>query len=115
MVSRLVMTAFECPKMAMACFAAFSATSDDRQSKPLYCSPHLLLQGPAVDLILGRLEPQSKRAAKRVRQLIQDSGGSLTFSATEECNKLQVDLPLVSKQFKKLYQMTIRAYSRQVR
>ena len=84
-------------------------------TKGIYSRPEVLTVGYAIDLILGRAECKSKQMAKRLRQLIDQSGGNLSCSPAKECRKFQVDLSLVSKQFRKLYQTTMRAYSRQVR
>ena len=83
--------------------------------KEIYSTPEVLCVGYAVDVILAKAQCESTLAAKRIRQLIDESGGSLSFSPASECQKLQVNLSLVSRQFKKLYQVTIRSYSRQVR
>src|SRR5437660_2374333 len=98
-------------------------TSDSRsdatrmafRSAKAYGAPDLVCVGHALDLILGRAECKSRQAAERVRRMIDELGGTLSFSPASECQKLQVDLSLVSRQFKKLYQVTIRSYSRQVR
>ncbi len=83
--------------------------------KESYSRPELLPVGYATDLILGRANCKSKQVAKRIRQLIDESGGNLLWTPAKECRKLQVNLSLVSKQFRKLYQVTMRAYSRQIR
>lgn len=67
------------------------------------------------DLVLEKAESKSVLAAKRIRQLLDESGGSLSCSPIKECRKFQISLSLVSKQFKKLHGLTIRTYSRQVR
>src|SRR5438874_865229 len=87
----------------------------DGAKKPHYSPPESLPLGWATDIILARAESRSALAAKRIRQLIDESGGSLSCSPAKECQTFQVNLSLVSKQFKKLYQMTMRAYSRRVR
>src|SRR5256885_12097599 len=83
--------------------------------KASYLRPEIFFVGYAMELILGRVDCESKRVAKRIRQLIDESGGSLSCSPAKECRILQVNLSLVSKQFIKLYKVTMRAYSRQVR
>src|SRR5256885_13070997 len=83
--------------------------------KASYLRPEIFCVGYAMELILGRVDCESKRVAKRIRQMIDESGGSLSCSPAKECRRLQVNLSLVSKQFRKLYHVTIRAYSRQVR
>lgn len=84
-------------------------------SKKTYCTPTLSCIGRALDIILARTDCKSKLAAERVRRMIEESGGSLSFSPSAECKRLQVSLSLVSRQFKKLYQVTIRSYARLVR
>ena len=83
--------------------------------KASYSRPELLYLGHAMELIRGRTDCASKQVAKRIHQLIENSGGSLTCSPAKECRTLQVDLSLVSKQFRKLYRVTMRAYARQIR
>ena len=83
--------------------------------KEIYSPPELVPLGWATDVILARAESRSAQAAKRIRELIDESGGSLSCSPAKECLAFQVNLSLVSKQFKKLYQVTMRAYSRGVR
>jgi len=83
--------------------------------KEPYSRPELLHIGYATELILERSECESKQVAKTIRQMIDKSGGSLSCSPAKECRRLQVNISLVSKQFRKLYQVTIRAYSRQIR
>src|SRR5437879_7248823 len=83
--------------------------------KASYSRPELLYLGHAMELIRGRTDCASKQVAKRIHQLIENSGGSLSCSPAKECRTLQVDLSLVSKQFRKLYRVTIRAYARQIR
>ena len=91
-----------------------SPCGNDIQAPKKACSPpELLSVGYAREL--ERSERQSKQVAKRIRQMIDESGGSLSCSPAKECRRLQVNLSLVSKQFRKLYHVTIRAYSRQVR
>jgi AraC-like DNA-binding protein len=84
-------------------------------AKEVYWAPEVLFLGWATDTILERAESRSKLAAKRIRQLIDESGGSLSYSPARECQAFQVNLSLVSKQFKRLYRTTIRAYSRRIR
>src|SRR6266704_4191094 len=93
----------------------WSPTRKYECTKQIYLPPELLFLGHAVDLILARIECQSRQVAKRIRRLIDEYDGGLSFSPTRECQKLQVDLSLVSRQFKKLYRVTIRSYLRQVR
>ncbi|HKD50691.1 MAG TPA: helix-turn-helix domain-containing protein [Candidatus Acidoferrum sp.] len=80
-----------------------------------YSAPRLLWVGQALDVILARAECKSRQVAERVRRLIDESSGSLSFSPAGECQKLQVSLSLVSRQFKKIYQVTIRSYARNIR
>jgi AraC-like DNA-binding protein len=80
-----------------------------------YCVPEISCMGHAINVILERGKSKSKRAAEQIRRMIDESGGSLLFSAASECQELKVSLSLVSRQFKKLYQVTIRRYSRDVR
>jgi AraC-like DNA-binding protein len=115
MTTSLVISAFEWPQSAVASFSELPTTPNDECSRQIYFPPELLFLGRAVDLILARIECESKQAAKRVRRLIDEFNGSLSFSPAKECEKLQVDLPLVSRQFKNLYHVTIRSYSRQIR
>ena len=75
----------------------------------------MIVSSDAKDLVLEKAESKSVRAAKRIRQLLDESGGSLALSPAKECRRLQINLSMVSKQFKKLHGVTIRAYSRQVR
>ncbi|PYT73663.1 MAG: hypothetical protein DMG39_05880 [Acidobacteria bacterium] len=84
-------------------------------AKEVYWAPEVLFLGWATDTILERAESRSKLAAKRIRQLIDESGGRLSCSPAKECQAFQVNLSLVSKQFKRLYRTTIRAYSRRIR
>ena len=91
------------------------ATQKAFDSRRAYCKPQLLYVGRALDLILERTECKSRQVAERVRRLIDESNGSLSFSPACECQKFQVSLSLVSRQFKKLYQVTIRSYARNVR
>ena len=91
-----------------------SPCGNDIQTPKKACSPpELLSVGYAMEL--ERSDRHSKQMAKRIRQIIDESGGSLSCSPAKECRRLQVNLSLVSKQFRKLYHVTIRAYSRQVR
>jgi len=91
-----------------------SPCENDIQAPKKACSPPELLRvGYATEL--ERSERQSTQVAKRIRQMIDESGGSLSCGPAKECRRLQVNLSLVSKQFRKLYHVTIRAYSRQVR
>jgi AraC-like DNA-binding protein len=115
MTTRLVTTAFEWLQSAAGSFADLRGTHNSVHSKQFYRPPELFFVGCATDLILARIECKSKEAAKRVRRLIDEYDGSLSFSPARECQKLQVDLPLVSKQFKRLYHVTIRSYSGQIR
>lgn len=87
----------------------------DGARKEVYSPPELLSLGRATDIILARAESRSALAAKKIRQLIDESGGSLSCSPAKQCQAFQVNLSLVSKQFKKLFQVTMRAYSRRVR
>jgi len=84
-------------------------------SKRAYCRPQLFCIGHALKLILARADCKSKLVAERVRRMIDESGGSLSFSPSGECRRLQISLSLVSRQFRKLYQVTMRSYARQVR
>lgn len=84
-------------------------------SRQDYAPPQLLCVGSALEVILARTECKSRQVAERVRRLIDESSGSLSFSPAGECQKLQVSLSLVSRQFKKIYQVTIRSYARSVR
>src|SRR6267154_4392747 len=115
MTTNLVTSAFEWPPSAVESSSELPATRNDECSKQTYFPPELLFLGRAVDLILARIECKSRQAAKKVRRLIDEFGGSLSFSPTRECQKLQVDLSLASRQFKKLYRVTMRSYSRQIR
>jgi len=91
------------------------ATLKVLHSRRAYCKPQLLCVGHALDLILARAECKSRQVAERVRRLIDESNGSLSFSPAGECQKFQVSLSLVSRQFKKIYQVTIRSYARNIR
>lgn len=91
------------------------ATPEAFRSKKVYSAPQLLLVGHALDVILARAECKSRQVAERVRNLIDESNGSLSFSPAGECRKFQVSLSLVSRQFKKTYRVTIRSYARNVR
>ncbi len=115
MTTSLVASGFERPQSAEGPFSGLPATRSDESTKQIYLPPKLLFLGHAVDLILARIECKSRQAAKRIRQLIDEFGGNLSFSPARECQKLQVDLSLVSRQFKKLYRVTMRSYSRQIR
>ena len=115
MITSVVGSAFEWPPSAVGSFSELPATRNDECSKQIYFSPELLFLGRAVDLILARIECESRQAAKQIRRLIDEFGGSLSFSPARECQKRQVDLSLVSRQFKKLYRVTMRSYSRQIR
>ena len=84
-------------------------------SRQSYAPPHLFCVGRASNLILGRTECKSRQVAERVRHMIDESSGSLSFSPAGECRKLQVSLSLVSRQFKKIYRVTIRSYARNIR
>ena len=92
-----------------------TATQRAFPARRAYRGPQLRCVGHALDLILERTECKSRQVAERVRHMIDESSGSLTFSPAEECQKFQVSLSLVSRQFKKIYCVTIRSYSRQVR
>lgn len=83
--------------------------------KRSYCAPQLLCIGHALDVILARTECKSRQVAERVRHMIDESNGSLSFSPAGECQKFQVSLSLVSRQFKKIYRVTIRSYARNIR
>jgi len=115
MTTSLVTSLFEWPQSAVASFSGLPATRNDECAKQIYLPPELLFLGRAVDLILARIECESRQAAKRIRRLIDEFDGNLSFSPAGECQKLQVDLSLVSRQFKKLYRVTMRSYSRQIR
>ncbi|SRR6266403_1943318 len=115
MITSLVTSAFEWPQSGVGCLSALCKTQDSEHSKLIYRSPEMFVLGYAADLILGRIECKSKQAAKRVRRLIDEFDGSLSFSPARECQRLQVGLPIVSRQFKKLYRTTMRSYSRQIR
>lgn len=91
---------------------ATQKTSDSRQA---YSPPQLFCVGRASEVILARTECKSRQVAERVRRLIDESSGSLSFSPAGECQKFQVSLSLVSRQFKKIYRVTIRSYARNVR
>jgi AraC-like DNA-binding protein len=84
-------------------------------SRQVYCAPQLFCVGRALDVILERAECKSRQVAERVRRMIDESNGSLSFSPAGECQKFQVSLSLVSRQFKKIYRVTIRSYSRTIR
>lgn len=84
-------------------------------SRQAYAPPQLLCIGRASGVILARAECKSRQVAERVRYLIDESSGSLSFSPAGECRKFQVSLSLVSRQFKKIYQVTIRSYARNIR
>src|SRR5215467_1956140 len=92
--------------------AARRKAFDHRQA---YSSPRLFCVGHAMDVILARAECKSRQVAERVRYMIDESSGSLSFSPAGECRKFQVSLSLVSRQFKKIYQVTIRSYARNIR
>lgn len=115
MTTSQVTSAFEGPRFDRGSFSELHAKHNSERSKQFYRTPESFFLGYAADLILERIECRSKQVAKRVRQLIDEFDGSLSFSPARECQKLQVDLPLVSRQFKKLYRITMRSYSRQVR
>ncbi len=115
MTTSLVTSAFEWPQPAAGSFSELPARRNDECSEEIYLPPELIFLGRAVDLILARIECESRQAAKRIRRLIDEFRGSLSFSPARECQKLQVDLSLVSRQFKKLYRVTMRSYSRQIR
>ena len=83
--------------------------------KQAHSAPRLSCVGRALDVILARAECRSRQVAERVRRLIDESSGSLSFSPAGECHKFQVSLSLVSRQFKKIYQVTIRSYARNIR
>jgi len=114
-ITSLAASGFEWPQSAETSFSELPATRNDERSKQIYLPPKLLFLGHAVDLILARIECESRQAAKRIRRLIDEFGGNLSFSPARECQKLQVDLSLVSRQFKKLYRVTMRSYSQQIR
>src|SRR6266550_6474428 len=105
MIISLVTSGLKWPQPATSSFSEMQAMHNDESSKQLYHSPELFFHGYAADLIWGRIECESKQAAKRVRRLIDEFNGSLSFSPAKECQKLQVDLPLVSRQFKNLYRI----------
>lgn len=95
--------------------ATIANTGQLAPCKSVYSGPALLCVAHATELILERTECQSKQVAKRLRRLIDECGGNLSCSPARECRSVQVELSLVSRQFKKLYHVTLRAYSRQVR
>lgn len=103
------------PHSAVGSFFEFRVTDNPERPKQTYRPPEVFLLGYAGDLIFGRIDCESKLAAKRMRRLIDEFGGNLSFSPASECRKLQVGLPLVSRQFKKLYRVTMRSYAWQVR
>ena len=115
MITSLATSAFERPQSAVGSFSGLPATRNDECSKQIYFPPEVLFLGRAVDLIFARIECESRQTAKQIRRLIDEFGGSLSFSPARECLALQVDLSLVSRQFKKLYRITMRNYSRQIR
>ena len=80
-----------------------------------YSAPRVFCVGHALDVILARAECKSRQVAERIRRLVDESSGSLSFSPAGECQKFQVSLSLVSRQFKKIYQVTIRSYARNIR
>jgi AraC-like DNA-binding protein len=92
-----------------------AATGKEFHSRQVYCAPQLSCVGRALDLILERAECRSRQVAERVRRMIDESNGSLSFSPAGECQKFQVSLSLVSRQFKRIYRVTIRSYARSVR
>lgn len=92
-----------------------AATGKAFHPRQVYCAPQLLCVGPALDVILERAECKSRQVAERVRRMIDESNGSLSFSPAGECQRFQVSLSLVSRQFKKIYRVTIRSYARTVR
>src|SRR6266576_2221329 len=110
MTTSLAMLGFEWPQSVAGSLPGLAAPGTDVCSKQTYSTPELVFLGRAVDLILARIECASVQAAKRIRRLIDESAGSLTFSPTKECQKVQIDLSLVSKQFKKLFRVTMRSY-----
>jgi AraC-like DNA-binding protein len=91
------------------------AAQEASHSRQAYRAPQLFCVGSAFEVILARAECKSRQVAERVRRLIDESSGSLSFSPAGECQKFQVSLSLVSRQFKKIYQVTIRSYARNVR
>ena len=114
-MTSLITSAFKWPQATTSSFSEMRAMHNDENFKQIYHSPELFFQGYATDLIWERIECESKQVAKRVRRLIDEFNGSLSFSPAKECQKLQIDLPLVSRQFKNLYRVTMRSYSRQIR
>ena len=91
------------------------ATLETLKTRQAYAPPQLFCVGRAVEVILARAECKSRQVADRVRHLIDESSGSLSFSPAGECRKFQVSLSLVSRQFKKIYRITIRSYARNIR
>jgi AraC-like DNA-binding protein len=110
------MKATEKPKPVFSLHESSAAdTYSVSRSQPSYHRPELFLLGRATDLIMERAVCRSGQLAARIRRLIDESRGNLSFSPAKECEKFQISLSLVSRQFKKLYRVTMRAYSRQVR
>lgn len=101
------------------CDAKSDLSSGTRQktfhSRHAYAPPQLFCVGSALEVILARAECKSRQVAERVRRMIDESNGSLSVSPAGECQKFQVSLSLVSRQFKKIYRVTIRSYARSVR
>src|SRR5260370_18121271 len=115
MTTSLVTSGLEWRQSAAGSFSELPATRKDKCAKQIYLPPELVFLGHAVDVILARIECESRQAAKRIRRLIDECGGNLSFSPARECQKLEIDLSLVSRQFKKLYRVTMRSYSRKLR
>ena len=110
------MKATEKPKPVSSLYESSAAdTYSVSRSQPSYHGPELFLLGWATDLILEKAVCRSRQVAARIRQLIDESGGSLSCSPAKECEKFQISLSLVSRQFKKLYRVTMRTYARRVR
>ena len=95
--------------------AGSASTQNAVHAKRNYSRPELYCAGHALDVILARTECKSRQVAERVRHMIDESNGSLSFSPAGECQKFQVSLSLVSRQFKKIYRVTIRSYARNIR
>src|SRR5690242_3692567 len=103
--------ATEKPKPVFSLYESSAAdTYSVSRSQPSYHRPELFLLGRATDLILEKAVCRSRQLAARIRWLIDESGGSLSCSPAKECEKFHVNLSLVSKQFKRLYRVTMRAY-----
>jgi|SRR5439155_11501170 len=115
MTTSLITPASKWSQSAVASFSELRTADTEERSELIYRPPELFFLGYAASLILAHSDCDSKQAARRVRRLIDECGGSLSFSPAKECQRLQLDLSLVSRQFKKLYCVTMRSYSRQIR